>query len=341
MQTKANFFPPEWHKQNAVQLTWPHKETDWADIWEEVMICYRKIAFEISKRQKLIIAAQNIDEVKENIQHCNLANISIYECAVNDTWARDHGGITILENGKPVVLDFQFNGWGKKFAAENDTQITKKLFDKGAFPKHWAIKDLNHLVMEGGSLEVDGRGVLMTTTQCLLEENRNPLLNQEAIEIILKELLHVEKVLWIKHGYLAGDDTDSHIDTLARFCDPHTIAYVKCDDQNDEHYEALKKMEDELKACTDINGHPYKLVALPMADAAHDSEGMRIPATYANFLIMNDAILFPIYNSSKDDEAVKIIQSVFPNKEIIAVDSVCLIQQHGSIHCITMQYPEI
>jgi agmatine/peptidylarginine deiminase len=341
MQSRKNFFPPEWHQQSAIQLTWPHKNTDWADIWDDVTVCYQKIAYEISKRQKLIIAAQNVEEVKAAIQHCNLENITIYECLVNDTWARDHGGITSVQDGKPLILDFQFNGWGKKFAANFDTQITKKLFDKNAFPASWGIKDLNHIVMEGGSLEADGRGVLMTTTQCLLEINRNPELNKESIELLLKELLHVEKVLWIEHGYLAGDDTDSHIDTLARFCDEHTIAYVKCDDEKDEHFSELKLMEEELKNCTDVNGKPYKLVALPMADAAYDVDGMRIPATYANFLIMNEAVLLPIYNSSNDDEAVKIMQGIYPNKEIIPIDSVVLIQQHGSIHCITMQYPEL
>ncbi len=340
MKTSNNFFPPEWFPQSAVQLTWPHQNTDWADIWEEVQECYKKIAFEIAKRQKLIIAAQNVEEVKSYVQHCNLANIEIHQCDVNDTWARDHGGITILENGKPVILDFQFNGWGKKFAAEKDSAITQKLYDAKAFPTHWGIKDLNHIVMEGGSLEVDGKGVLMTTSECLLEENRNPKMSIEEIESLLKKTVHIEKVIWINHGYLAGDDTDSHIDTLARFCDENTIAYVKCDDKNDEHYGELSKMEEELQRATNLKGEKYKLVALPMADAAYDGED-RLPATYANFLIMNDAILFPIYNSSKDDEAVKIIQSVFPHKEIIPVNSIPLIKQHGSIHCITMQYPKI
>ncbi|MCX6183292.1 MAG: agmatine deiminase family protein [Bacteroidetes bacterium] len=336
-----NFFPPEWFPQSAVQLTWPHQNTDWADIWDEVQECYKKIAFEIAKRQKLIIAAQNVEEVKSYVQHCNLNNIEIYQCDVNDTWARDHGGITILENGKPVVLDFQFNGWGKKFAAEKDSAITQKLYDAKAFPSSWTIKDLNHIVLEGGSLEVDGQGVLMTTSECLLEENRNPQWTITEIEKLLKELLHVEKVIWINHGYLAGDDTDSHIDTLARFCNENTIAYVKCDDPNDEHYSELSKMEEELQRCTNLQGEKYKLVALPMADAAYDDDGERLPATYANFLIMNDAILFPIYNSSKDAEALKIMQSIFPDKEIISINSVPLIKQHGSIHCISMQYPKL
>ncbi|MFM7022579.1 MAG: agmatine deiminase family protein [Flavobacteriales bacterium] len=334
-----NFFPPEWHQQSAIQLTWPHQDTDWADVWEEVLVCYKKIAFEIAKRQKLIIAAQNVEEVQGYVQHCNLANIHIYQCDVNDTWARDHGGITILENGKPVILDFQFNGWGKKFAAEKDSAITQKLFDAKAFPANWDIKDLNHIVLEGGSLEVDGQGVLMTTSECLLEENRNPQWTINEIEKLLKELLHIEKVIWINHGYLAGDDTDSHIDTLARFCNENTIAYVKCDDPNDEHYSALSKMEEELQRATNLKGEKYNLVALPMADAAYDGDD-RLPATYANFLIMNDIVLFPVYNSSKDAEAIKTMQGIFPDKEIIAIDSVVLIKQHGSIHCITMQYPE-
>jgi len=341
MNSSINFFPPEWFPQYAVQLTWPHKNTDWADIWEEVQECYKIIAFEISKRQDLIIAAQDVEEVKSYVQHCNLENIQIYQCDIDDTWARDHGGITILENGKPLILNFRFNGWGKKFAAKKDNAIAKKLYDANAFPLAWSIKDMNHVVMEGGSLEVDGKGVLMTTSQCLLEENRNAHLSKEEIENLLKETLHVEKVLWINHGYLAGDDTDSHIDTLARFCDENTIAYVQCNDKKDEHYEELSLMEKELQLCTNLKGEKYKLVALPMADAVYDADEQRLPATYANFLIMNDAVLFPIYNSSKDAEALKIIQSIFPKKEIIAINSVPLIKQHGSIHCITMQYPAL
>jgi agmatine/peptidylarginine deiminase len=166
-------------------------------------------------------------------------------------------------------------------------------------------------------------------------------LSKDGIEDYLKETFGLDRVLWLDHGYLAGDDTGSHIDTLARYCDEHTIAYVKCGDRNDEHYDALFKMEKQLKTFTDYKGKPYNLIALPMAKAVYDEDNERLPATYANFLIMNDIVLMPFYNDPEVDEEAKAqLQKAFPEKDIVGVDCSPLIRQHGSLHCITMQYPE-
>ena len=329
--------PAEWHLQKMVQLTWPHAGTDWDYLLEEVEECFVKIAIEIAKRQQLIIVCHNSEHVRKALGNAN--NIILFKIESNDTWARDHGGITVFENGNPVVYDFCFNGWGMKFAANLDNQITKKLFRKNSF-EGYGYSNMNFFVFEGGSIESDGQGTLLTTEECLLSPNRNGSLTKSDIESCLKQFFGAEQVLWLKNGYLAGDDTDSHIDTLARFCSPDTIAYVKCTDETDEHFPALQKMEKELKSFARLNGEPYRLIALPMPPAILDpDDGHRLPATYANFLIINKAVLFPVYNCTTDEIAVKTIRTVFPDREVVPIDCSVLIRQHGSLHCSTMQYP--
>ena len=259
------------------------------------------------------------------------------ECPSNDTWARDHGGITIFENDKPVILNFVFNGWGLKFPAFLDNRITAHLYNKGVFE---ATLRPGGLALEGGGLESDGQGTLLTTAECLLSPNRNPHLDQNATEAALKDLFGLDRVLWLHHGYLAGDDTDSHIDTLARFTDADTIAYVHCPDPEDEHFEALSSMEAELHAFRKSDGSPYRLVRLPWPDACFDAEGHRLPATYANFLIINGAVLVPTYEVQQDETALEIFRELFPRHEVIGINCRPLILQHGSLHCVTMQYPE-
>lgn len=340
MENNNTFLPSEWHKQAFIQLTWPHQETDWNYILEEVEKCFVNIAEEIACRQKLIIVCRDILKVKLMINSKYYNNISFFFIDSNDTWARDHGGITVWENGNPVIKDFCFNGWGKKFNAEKDNLITKKLFAQNAF-QGYEYFDANGFVLEGGSIESDGGGTILTTEQCLLSENRNDNLSKSDIEEFLKSVFGATRILWLKSGYLAGDDTDSHIDTLARFCSANTIAYVKCSDENDEHYDELKSMEEELLSFRQMDGSPYNLVALPMATPVFDpDDGHRLPATYANFLIINEAILFPVYNCNTDKEALVAIKEAFPEREIVPVDCSVLIRQHGSLHCITMQYPE-
>lgn len=337
------FFPPEWYPQSAIQLTWPHPDTDWDYMLEEVTACYVNIAVEILKRQKLIVVCHNAETVKYELKEYKdlFRNLTLVELPTNDTWARDHSGISVINNGKKQVYDFTFNGWGLKFASNYDNQISRGLFKNGIFKSDVELINKKDFALEGGALESDGKGTLLTTSECLLSANRNSFMSKDEIEKYLKEAFGLNKILWLDHGYLSGDDTDSHIDTLARYCDEHTIVYVKCEDKNDEHYEALTKMEEQLKTFTDYQGNPYKLISLPMAKAVYDEDNERLPATYANFLIMNNVVLLPFYNDQeRDTEAKEKLEIAFPTREIIGIDCSSLIRQHGSLHCITMQYPD-
>lgn len=334
----TTFFPSEWTMQSGVMITWPHEDTDWAYMLDEAVACFVEIAREISKRERLLIVCRNEQSVRKDLGEVMNPNIRFRELPTNDTWARDHGPITVFVDGSPYLYDFQFNGWGLKFPANYDNQITKSLYLSRTFSPKVGYMSFLYYVLEGGSVESDGAGTLMTTSQCLLSPNRNEHLTQPQVEEFLKSSFGVERVLWINHGYLAGDDTDSHVDTLARFCDVDTIAYVQCDDKTDEHYASLKLMERELKSFKTLEGNPYRLIPLPMADARYEGE-QRLPATYANFLIVNGAVLVPTYRSSKDELALSALREAFPDREVVGVDCSALIHQHGSLHCVTMQLP--
>ncbi|MEF3255386.1 MAG: agmatine deiminase family protein [Deferribacterales bacterium] len=332
-------FPAEWFEQACVQLTWPHKDTDWSNYLSEADECFYNIAKAISEREKLIIVSRDIDRVKQLTIDLNLNNIIYLEIPNNDTWARDHGGITVFQEDRPIILNFQFNGWGLKFPANLDNQITREMFNKAVFSKNVILENHLRFVLEGGSIESDGNGSLMVTSYCLMSKNRNEGLSRVDVENYLKETLGIENILWLEHGFLIGDDTDSHIDTLARFCDEGTICYIKCYDADDPHHEELAIMEDELKSFKNLNGENYNLVPLPLPEPIYYN-GERLPATYANFLIINGAVLVPTYNSNKDGEAIEIFKSIFSSREIIPIDCSVLIRQHGSLHCVTMQYPK-
>ena len=333
-------FPAEWEKQSGVQLTWPHANTDWRDILDEVIPCYVAIAKEIARRELLLIVCPDADEVRSQIgEGINLANVRFCTMDTNDTWARDHAAISVFEDGKPTAYDFTFNGWGMKFAANLDNQITRELVRHNVFGPDVCYRNMLHRVLEGGSVESDGKGTILTTEACLLSPNRNDHFSKEALESFYKDVFGATRLLWLRHGYLAGDDTDSHVDTLARLCTEDTIAYVACDDADDEHYEALKKMEAELRAFRTLDGKPYTLIPLPMAECVIDA-GQRLPATYANFLIVNGAVLMPTYGSPKDEVAKAQLQQACPDRELVGIDCLPLIKQHGSLHCVTMQYPE-
>ncbi len=337
--TNKIVFPPEWHPQSAVQLTWPHEDMDWAPMLEEVTECFVSIAREVMKREKLLVVCRDERTVRDRLGEVDDDRIIFREMQTNDSWARDHGGISVFEDGVPTVYDFVFNGWGLKFPSNYDNLITRRLLQTGTFAEDVMPANMQPFVLEGGSLETDGKGTLLTTVECLSSVNRNEYLGKEQLEYHLKEIFGLERILWLENGYLAGDDTDSHIDTLARFCAEDTIAYVQCTDETDEHYAELREMEEELKAFTRADGSPYQLIALPMADKV-EWEGERLPATYANFLIINGAVLLPFYNSPKDQEAKEALQQAFPGREIIGINCLPLIRQHGSLHCVTMQYPE-
>ena len=332
--------PAEWVEQSGIQLTWPHMGTDWAPMLDEVYACFIQIAKQIARHQLLLVVTPEPQKVMMQLRNSGvmMRNVRFMRCDTNDTWARDHGAVSLTDPQGTQLLDFCFNGWGNKFPAEKDNAFTRQAVDLGFLHG----KYFNHLdfVLEGGSIESDGEGTLLTTSACLLNPNRNPKFNKIDIEDYLKSSLHIKRILWLDYGYLSGDDTDSHIDTLARFCSLDTIAYVKCEDETDEHYEELAKMEAQLKTFLTPVGEPYHLLALPMADPVY-FEGERLPATYANFLIMNQQVLYPTYNQpEKDALAKEVLQVAFPDKEIVGIDCRPLIKQHGSLHCVTMQYPK-
>lgn len=334
--------PAEWSPQSGVQLTWPHAHTDWAPILPQVTRCYVRMAMEIACRERLLIVAPHPVEVrallKEQLPSSVLGNIALCQCPTNDTWARDHGFITLRGGECPLLLDFRFNGWGEKFESSLDNAINSRLYTTGLL--NGTYTDHNDFVLEGGSIESDGQGTILTTAQCLTAPHRNQPLSEADIEERLLRYLHADRVLWIRHGYLAGDDTDCHVDTLARLCPADTIAYVQCNDKDDEHYTELQLMEEELKAFRTKDDKPYRLMPLPMAAPVYDEEGNRLPATYANFLVMNGAVLMPTYGQAALDEAARAqLQKAFPRHQIVGIDCRPLIVQHGSLHCCTMQFP--
>ena len=319
--------PAEWEPQSAVQLTWPHAHTDWAPILPEITAVYEEMAREISKREELLIVTP-----KSVLPHLSHLTSHIFPLDTNDTWARDHGFITVEENGRSLLLDFCFNGWGEKFEATLDNQINRHLFEQG-FVKG-TYEDHLDFVLEGGSIESDGKGTIFTTECCLMAPHRNQPLTKQEIEERLKQWLGAERIVWLQHGSLIGDDTDGHIDTLVRICPNDTLLYIGGDNDHPDLYE----MEQELQTLRTLKGQPYRLLKLPLPRPIYD-EGERLPATYANYLVINGAVLVPTYaQPDLDAEALRIIGEAFPDREIVGIDCRAVIKQHGSLHCCTMQY---
>lgn len=336
--------PSEWAPQDGIMLTWPHRDTDWADRLDDVELVYRELAKAIAVRQQLVIICHN-DSVQQHVASLlesdgvDSTMIRWVQAPCNDTWARDHGPITVLDqDGTPCLLDFTFTAWGDKFAAHLDNDINQQLFKADCIA---AVPNRRiHLVLEGGGIESDGAGTLLVTKKCLLNPNRNATLSQTEIEAQLMQHFGLQRVIWLEHGYLAGDDTDAHIDTLARFAPNNSLVYVSCSDPNDDHFRELQAMAQELTELKTLNNQPYHLIPLPWPSAKFNSEGERLPASYANYLIMNDAVLVPTYHDSQDTVALAQIRRAYPDHEVIGIHCLPLIQQYGSLHCVTMQLPK-
>ena len=333
--------PAEWEEQDGVLLAWPHESTDWHPCLEEVEPVFTEIVRRIAELERVLLVAPDAASLRDRLQAAGVPGhrVTVHSIPSNDTWSRDFGPITVLEEGAPILLDFGFNGWGLKFAACFDNQITRRLHEAGVFGA--VPRKTVGLILEGGSIESDGEGTLLTTAECLLNPNRNPHLSRSDIEKALGPLLGADHFLWLENGYLAGDDTDSHIDTLARLAPRETLLYVACEDESDDHYPALSRMAEELRSFRTRDGRPYRLLPLPWPAPCFDGEGQRLPATYANFLVINGAVLAPTYrDNEKDQEALRVIAQAFPDRAIIGVDCLPLLQQHGSLHCVTMQLPK-
>ncbi len=332
--------PAEWEEQDAVLLVWPHADSDWRPWLPRAEAVFARIIEAVTRFETALVVTADRSRTAAHLQAAGarMERVRILEAPSNDTWARDLGPLTVERDGKPVMLDFGFNGWGLKFAANLDNQITKCLHRAGAFGQ--TPLETVGLVLEGGSIESDGQGTILTTSECLLNPNRNPHLSRDRIEMELAQWLGAQRVLWLESGHLVGDDTDSHIDTLARLAPDHTIVYVRCDDAEDEHFPALSRMEEELRKLRTAEGAPYRLIPLPWPNPCYDEDGARLPATYANYLVLNSAVLMPTYEDPNDHAALAAVARAFPGREVVGIDCSALILQHGSLHCVTMQIPK-
>ncbi len=326
-------------------MAWPHRGTDWAEQLDTVLPAFEGIAHQILHHQNLIVTSEDIFQVQDLQRHLD-AYCRQYQLATralvipapsNDTWARDFGPLTVSDGTECKLLNFQFNGWGGKYDYEKDNFIINHLRKGRAFG---ALKRQRvEYVLEGGAIDTDGEGTLLITSQCLLDPNRNGPCERGDVEAVLAEHLGIERFLWLDHGHLSGDDTDGHVDTLARFCARDTIAYQGCDNPADSHYPAFSAMAEQLRGFRQANGEPYQLVELPWPDSVHDEAGARLPATYANFLIINGAVLVPQYGVSQDEKALELLGQCFPERTIHGLNCRPLISQGGSLHCLTMQLP--
>ena len=333
-------FPAEWEPQSAILIAWPHSGTDWASRLQSVEASYVALAAAITRFQRVLVCVADaalelhVRGLLEN-STADLARVHFQRLPYDDTWLRDSGPITLREGRGFRMLDFHFTAWGGKFEAGLDDQIVATLSERGLFrsSQHERID----FALEGGAVETDGQGTLLSTWHCLHE--RHPGLSREEVTGKLKSCLRQDRVLWLDHGYLEGDDTDAHIDTLARFADPGTIVYQGCQDPGDSHFGELQAMAAELAVFRREDGNPYRLLELPWPQPILD-EGRRLAASYANFLIINGALLMPSYGDVADSVAASVLAEAFPDREIVQVPCRPLIWQNGSLHCLTMQLPE-
>ena len=340
MNTPVLRFPAEWEPQSAVLIAWPHAGTDWAQRLGEVEETYVALVAAITRFQPAWICVADDDlqtyaEARLRSARVDMDRVRFIAFDYDDTWLRDSGPIVLREGGGFRVLDFHFTAWGGKFEAGRDDRLVESLAAQGVFGA--APRQRIDFALEGGGIETDGAGTLLTTWRCLHE--RHPQASRDQLDSKLRGWLAQDRVLWLDHGCLEGDDTDAHIDTLARFAADDAIVFQACDDPADPHYAELQAMAAELAALRTRDGRPYRLFPLPWAAPILD-EGRRLAASYANFLIVNGAVLMPAYGDRADDRAAAVLADAFPGREIVQVPCRPLIWQNGSLHCITMQIPQ-
>ena len=332
--------PAEWESQSAVLIAWPNADTDWAERLGEVEETYIALVAAITRFQDAIVCVADEDveayaRARLSSARVDMSKVRFIEAPYDDTWLRDSGPITLRDGDGFRLLDFRFTGWGGKFDASQDDLLVERLTDAGIFSK--SSRQSIDFALEGGAIDTDGDGTLLTTWQCLSE--RHPDASREELTSKLAGWLKQDRVLWLDHGYLEGDDTDAHVDTLARFAPNDAIVFQACDDESDSHYAELKAMGEEIAALRTKDGKPYRLFPLPWAQPILD-DGRRLAASYANFLIVNGAVLMPAYGDEADAKAQAVLAEAFPDREIVPVPCRSLIWQNGSLHCITMQLPQ-
>lgn len=332
-------FPAEWHKHKATWLSYPHNENSWPGKIETIYPSYNLFIKELAQVEQVHI---NILDENQKIWaenelkkiSCNMSNVFFHSFKTNDAWIRDHGPAFVLNGKEKAIVNWNYNAWGGKYPAELDNLIPEQIAD---------YLDLSSfepgIVMEGGSVDFNGVGDLLTTEACLLNDNRNPELSREEIEDKLREFYGVENILWLKDG-IDGDDTDGHVDDLTRFVNEDTVVTMVEPDKNDDNYEVLKENLDLLSKMRLNNGKQVNVVELVMP-ARVEYEEQRLPASYANFYIANDKVIMPLYKCDQDEKAFLTLESVFKDRKIVGIDSTDIIWGLGSFHCLSQQEPEI
>ncbi|MFV2056166.1 MAG: agmatine deiminase family protein [Thiohalomonadales bacterium] len=327
----------EWENQQGVLLTWPHEFCSWRDSMSEIWHCYEEITWQITRFEAVHILCYNQalrNKIQTRLFHLGIPEqrLQFHIIVSNDTWIRDYGPLRIKKHDTDHLIKFRFNGWGGKYSSKFDDRVTNTLFKRSPFVS--MPQQIVNFVLEGGSIDSNGQGCLLTTTSCLLNANRNPTYNKFLIEAQLKHDLGIQQVIWLEVDSLPNDDTDGHIDTLARFCNPTTIIYNDCRNQ-DTHCKPLgRQLQDALAAlqCSSSSS-AMQLITCPLPTAAK-----ALPASYVNFLIINHAVLVPTYQDPLDIGVLSLFAQLFPDREVIGIDCMPLIKQYGSLHCATMQF---
>ncbi len=339
MTDKRKRFPAEWEAASDVLLAMPDKHTDWNYILDEARAQYVRLIGAIAGEGLAVtVICRDREETEKILSDVMTPRVRLVETDYNDTWTRDYGPLTIVREGDRLrLLDFGFNGWGLKFASDKDNLVNLHLAENLVLHPD-LYRNNRDYVLEGGSVESDGRGTVLTTSRCLCSPNRNGGKSKAEINDILDERLGADHILWLDHGALEGDDTDSHIDTLARLAPEDTILFTGCRDVDDDQFEELLKMRAQLSLFRTPEGNPYNLIELPLPSPIFDEEGSRLPATYANYLVYGGCIFMPTYGDPQNDLlACRTVRVAYPNHKVVPVDCTTLIKQHGSLHCATMQ----
>ncbi len=330
----------EWEPQSGAMIAWPHASTDWSPHLKAVETIYVQLAYQITRGQTLAVCVQDREHhraVTRVLRDADVDPARVRFCTVrfDDTWVRDYGPFCVDHGGRVELHEFRFDGWGGKFSAHWDNLVNREVQRQGLFGN--ATLHTHDWVLEGGSIDTDGRGTLLTNRTTLLETRRNASLTQAELEERLRAGFGVSRVLWLEANPLEGDDTDGHVDTLARFCDPATIAYTTCSERGDPQFKALQQLADQLRTLRRADGAPYRLQPLPLPGPCYREDGARLPANYANFLIINNAVLVPLYNDPADSVALAALANCFPGRRIVGIDCLPLIREAGAIHCATLQ----
>jgi agmatine deiminase len=331
-------WPAEWERQASVWLSWPRNRNSWPDHFEPVPGEFAQFVRLLAEYEPVNILAGG-HEVMEQARSLvgDLTGVTLHDIPTNDAWCRDHGP-TFLSSPHlpPALIDWEYNAWGGKYPPfDLDNEVPRKIAELSGRRRF-----VPGIILEGGAIDGNGQGTILTTESCLLNPNRNPQLSREQVEGHLRDYLGAKKVLWLTGGEIAGDDTDGHIDQIARFVNPTTVVVSTCDDPADENYKPTQQNLYELNQISDQDGRPLAIVPLRLPRALF-CDGQRLPAGYCNFLIANDVVVVPQFGDPADDAAIRTLQPLFPDREVRGSPSLNLIWGLGSFHCLSQQEPTL